>query len=544
MKKKTLSALVLATSLLVAGCGSSNYTKVEDGKYVLFTVNGTNYYADDLLGANDGNVDLSFLDTTAGVKAAYQAIWNAVVQASQPVTTTIQNSADLAYDSWESDTVATYATNYSVSTRQARAAVLESKGYETVEDKKAALLLAEQETALIKSYKKNKIEPADLTVLDNSTILEKYVNKATPMILSHILVSISDSTNVYTGGTITQTESEKLGSICNRLALSNNSSNKFTAVATKSDDGSYSSGGNLGIMDTYTSYVSEFKYGTYVAQTVLNHNSASFNEALYGLTSEESDPLFGSDGIYANYSINKISVDQVCSSLVNDSTDVGVQDPTATSEDTSKYIRNIVFNQYFNTPAVQFLTISDSASTTDYPTEYRSMNADKIVTDDSGNPIIVVRSTYGIHFITVGYDSALHTSSENTTYFSYQNSTSAVSETNNYVKGTNYLGYDTLADAQTARKSEVETRVLNYANGGYVGLTASDSYLSYEMFSYYLNQSGITIPNSVIKTAVSNYLSNLTGALEDTINSYEKSNWSAYIDQLEYDASVRSYLYK
>ncbi len=543
MNKKTLSLTLLSAALLLSGCGNSAKTKpvIEDGKYVLFTIDGTNYYADDILGTDSDVSDLSFIKTTAGIQAAYRVIRNAVIQAAQPVTTTIQNSADLAYDAWE-ENVKTVSSSYNISIKEARAYLLEQEGYESIDEKKAALLLTEQETALTKSYKKNKIEPS-LANLTGTTPLEKYVANATPMIVNHILVKLDSSNNVYSKAELSQTEAEKLGTICNRLALSNKSSNKFASIAYNSDDGSYTTGGSLGIMDTYTGFVNEFKFGVYTAETVLNNNSNNFRNAL-GISASANDELFGEDGIYQAGQINKISVNEVCSTLVSKSTDIGTQVAGATEDDTSLYVRNQYFNKYFNTPAAQFLTYTDGASETDYPLAERSLNSDGIVTDESGNPIIVVRSTYGIHFITVGYNPLDHSVEENIKYFSYISTDSAINASNNYVKQEDYAGYDDLAAAMTARKEEVDSRVLNYLQGGYVGITPNANYLNYEIFEYYLNSTGIEIPNSTIKKAVLGYVDNLQGALSSTIEAYEGQSWSDYIDLLNYDKSMRDEIYK
>ncbi|MDD4123908.1 MAG: hypothetical protein PHD50_03455 [Bacilli bacterium] len=542
MKKKSLSILLLTASLLAAGCSSSDVSPVvEDGKYVLFSINGTNYYADDILGTNSNKFDLSFLDTVAGIKATYTEIENAIIQAAMPVTTTIQNSADLAYETWE-DSVESLATEYSISIREARAYQLESEGYETVDEKKAALLLAEQKTALEKSYKKNKIEPS-LTSLSGDTPLEKYVTNAVPMIVNHILVTISDSSDIYTKAAITSDEADKLGTICNRLALSKKSSNKFSLVAYDSDDGSYTYGGALGIMDTYTSYVSEFKLGVYVAETALNKDIANYRYAALGIDSGVEDALFGNDGVYANYNVNKVSVNEVCSALVSQSTDKGEQS-SSTTEDVQKYPRNILFNKYFNTPAVQFLTYTDGASETAYPLSDRSVNSQGIVTDEAGNPIIVARSTYGIHFITVSYSSLDNQELDNVKYFSYLSSSSDIDSTNNYVKSTVDIGYDTLSDAQDARKKAVETKVLNYLQGGFVSISSNSDFLSYEMFKTYLNSTGIEIPNEKIKNSVLGYIENRYSGLNETIVAYENSNWYDYINKLTYDSSMRAEIYK
>jgi predicted small secreted protein len=544
MKKHNLALLVLASSLLVAGCTTGDNTTrplVQDGKSVLFSINGTNYFADDLFGIGNNSFDLSMLDNNAMVAQLYTAIENAVVEASQPVTTTISNAAELEFEAFEED-VRTFATQSNLSVREARALYLEDLGFETVDDLKASYVLAQQKAALIRSFNRVHLEPQSAT-LTGVTALERYVDQTNPLIVSHILIAIANKNDVYNKAVITEAEADKLGNVCNRLSLSNKETNKFTLIAGISDDGSFRFGGNLGIMDSYTRYVSEFKFGVYSALASLN--LVGTNASKVGIDSLIYNQLFGSSGIYANNQVNRIQVDNVCADLVNLKADRGNQPVGATSDDANLYPRNKIFNQHFNFPGVQFLTLSNSASTTTYPTAERSLTAQGIVTDNFGNPIVVTRSEFGIHFIAVNYNSFNKTQAENTNYFRF-NSTNVtgVNDSNNYVLNTNYVGFETLTNASAERSKEVSSRVDNFLKGGFESLPPNQEYLNFAIFKYFFELSGLEISNPVIKDTVMKYIGLREKGFASSLTAFRSELWQEYILNLEHDKVLRAQIYR
>ena len=544
MKKHNLALLVLASSLLVAGCTSGdNKTRplVQDGKSVLFSINGTNYFADDLFGIGNNSFDLSMLDNNAMVAELYAAIENAVVEASQPVTTTISNAAELEFEAFEED-VRSFATQSNLSVREARALLLEDLGFETVDELQASYVLAQQKAALVRSFNRVHLEPQSAT-LTGLTALEQYVDQAKPLIVSHILVTIASKNDVYNKADITEAEADKLGNVCNRLSLSNKETNKFTLIAGISDDGSFRFGGNLGVMDSYTSFVSEFKFGVYSALASLNLTGTNANKV--GIDTEVYNQLFGTSGIYADNQINRMQVDNVCANLVDLKDSRGNQPVGATSDDVNLYPRNTIFNQHFNFPGVQFLTLSNAASTTAYPTAERSLNAQGIVTDDLGNPIIVTRSEFGIHFIAVNYSSFDKSQAENTNYFRF-NSTNVtgVNDSNNYVLNPNFVGYESLANAQSERLKQVSERVDNFLKGGFVSLQPNEEYLNFEIFKYFYELSGLEITTPAVEAAVMNYIGIREKGFSSTVTAFQSDLWQDYILNLEHDKVLRAQIYR
>ncbi len=525
MKGKILPITLLVGAMLIGGCGSKSQTSqvVEDGKYVLFTINGTSYYADDVLGFESDRLDINYLNSNQGLTSAYDEIYNAIVEASVPVTTTIKNLAELAYDDWLDETVQEVVSTYGYSKKEAILLVLENEGYKSEDEKKAALLLEQQKKTFEKNYLKNNLEP-NYSSLKGDSPLERYLEAYTPMIVNHILIKLEDNGNYYKGASLTQDETEKLGTICNRLALSNNAANSFDSIALQSDDGTYAYGGCLGIMDQGTSFVSSFKYGTYAGLMALADNKEDYKKALH-INDENYEALFGSNGIYPNGTVQTIEVDKIATDLLTNSTNAAK--------------RNEIFNTYFNTPEVKFLTYSNSASDQNYPVDERSVNAKNIVTDSNGYPIMVVRSEYGVHFITVSYDSINNSAEDNAKYFAFSSSNKIITKDNNYCLNENYTGYDDLASAIQEKQEDIKDAVTNYLEGGFVGIEASETYLSYNRFLDGLKSSGIEINNALVRKAIIGKTNDSLLALNTVINEYNNSLIEGYIDSIEFDHEMR-----
>jgi hypothetical protein len=240
-----------------------------------------------------------------------------------------------------------------------------------------------------------------------------------------------------------------------------------------------------------------------------------------------------------------MQVDNVCANLVDLKDSRGNQPVGATSDDVNLYPRNTIFNQHFNFPGVQFLTLSNAASTTAYPTVERSLNAQGIVTDDLGNPIIVTRSEFGIHFIAVNYNSFNKSPAENTNYFRFNSTNvSGVNDTNNYVLNPNFVGYETLANAQSERLKQVSGRVDNFLKGGFVSLRPSEEYLNFAIFKYFYELSGLQITNPAIEAAVMNYIGIRENGFDTTVIAFQADLWQDYILNLEHDKVLRVQIYR
>ena len=118
MNKKNLSIMSLLTlSLaLLGGCGEGD-KNVSD---IVLEVDGKKYTADQLYN--------QLLATGAGANEAFSVVLRLVVESSMETNVNIQTAADMAEEKFEEE-VDTYAQTNGVSTKDARKALLEERGY-------------------------------------------------------------------------------------------------------------------------------------------------------------------------------------------------------------------------------------------------------------------------------------------------------------------------------------------------------------------------------------------------------------------------------
>lgn len=571
MKKTAVSfSLLLA---LLGGCltGCDVKHKKIDGKQVLFTVGETEVVADDLLGFEDqGKLSYDFLKTDEGVQAVYEAIYNAIAQKNVEITKTIEGAVEERMDDFDEE-VENLASSDGTTTRKAEKTKLEQLGLEDREELKNYFTILEQKEELANMFEKENMEPeTDKTdaTLNGKSMLENYVKETSPMIVKHVLVNVADSCTLYEMGEITKEEVDKLTSVMQRLALGKASRNSFKSVAVEeSEDTTASKGGNLGIMDTYTSFVNEFKLGLYVNE-LINNNECDPNDT-FG-AKEFEDRLFGADGVYAN-GIRTINVATIGAVLAYVEADQAKDEQkaaghTKTSEyDVDLYPRNIIYNKYLNTPAIANLRLDlsnaeieiDALLAECYPhmdgveraakvqevmnsTYFQALqveanqllNNNKLVLDgENGKPVVLAKSSYGFHFLSTTWTSVGKEAKEAVEYFMYNNTLNASTLT--YVKDTQYnFGYSTVTVGQNARKTEIKNRVLNYVEGGY-GDNANKTLLDYKIFEYYLANGNVTIKDATLKTEVEKMIANERAIKATSISESIYDAWDSYVNSIE-----------
>lgn len=97
---------------------------------------------------------------------------------------------------------------------------------------------------------------------------EEY-NSVFPYHIQHILVKLSGDADDYSRAKITESEAKQLWNVVYKLI--NGDLYSFEDIAfDESEDGSASSYGDAGIMSTHTSFVNEFKLGTYAYDAILS----------------------------------------------------------------------------------------------------------------------------------------------------------------------------------------------------------------------------------------------------------------------------------
>lgn len=549
MKKKTLSLslMLLVGAASLSGCSASINPLEIDGKDVLFSVNGTNVYAEDILGFEENSSAFySFLKTSAGKVAVYDAVEKTIVQQNYPVTDDIRESVDASEMADWDEKVQEYVDTYGVTSRKAESTLLEEAGFESRDELYESYLLKRQKEKLWEQFDSDFTQPYVVNRKDTTkTLIEQYVENAAPMIVKHILVKVGDS-NVRTQAAITETEADNLGTVLQRLAKLDDGRNSFSSIASEeSEDGSAVNGGNLGIMDTYTSFVSEFKLGLYVAEAINNKDNADYNLKVLGINEDVKDMLFGTNGVFKNYAVESVSIASLGDDLVNKADDLAEDKqldvngkPLAKSDyDVQKYPRNEIFNEYFNFPGIKY--IKDAQG--------------NVLKDENKNPIVMVRSNYGIHFLSITWSALDHTGTtnedaqvaDNVQYLMYGKKASDVKLDKTYVKDAKYnVGYATASDGEDARENEVEGRIQNYIKGGYGSLSVNEKLYDFEVFNYYFNKSKITYSSKVVENALADYMSLITKYTEANIEVQVENTWDAYVKKIEASYEMHDLYYK
>ena len=272
------------------------------------------------------------------------------------------------------------------------------------------------------------------------------LNSKMPYHIRHILVNTSGSGTEYGVDTISEDNANKLSRVAERLALGKET---FGQVAkAESDDGSASKYGDVGIMTNAVSddgklkMVNEFQLGIYAFDTMFGSNrnvktedskgndvvrdSLGISRVASTLASTEFAPMDADSGSIAGLTRVPYSVFQDLKTYADKETNEEGYNVSDGKEQI--FPRNILWNRYLNRHNPFVITDNvraDSSTITraDYE-EYiasgfmgglssRFVSAKtlglvdeggldfKVLCDENNNPIIGVRSTYGIHLMII-----------------------------------------------------------------------------------------------------------------------------------------------
>ena len=188
-----------------------------------------------------------------------------------------------------------------------------------------------------------------------------YFKDQAPYHVSHILVKLEDGSGTnYSTGTISQANAKKLYDVVKALG---EGKDDFDTISRYSEDtGSRDMHGDLGIMDTSTSFVNEFKLGVYAYENYYGNESeetlkASKIDASSFKTKYEQAVL---DSFHETHLVagNIPTIDESVFATLNSVREVE-KDETHESvlEDAKEfYPRNIIYNKYLNRHMVAFIT--------------------------------------------------------------------------------------------------------------------------------------------------------------------------------------------
>ena len=319
--------------------------------------------------------------------------------------------------------------------------ILESNNVDDTEGLKQKFIY-EKEKEVMKNWYADNTDNAEalknefLGIDETGKKVDSNVKAAMPYHIRHILVKVdeaSDAQAKFYKGTISEAQAKLLADTVSTLA-----SGKYTfsqIAGMYSEDGSASSGGDVGIMtNTATSgslgMVNEFQLGLYAydnlydAANVADAAAADIKEGL-GITDEVKAALpaaavevpyeaFVKLGEYAD-----VIADKEGNKLANGSTTV--------------YPRNILWNKYLNLHNVFVIKNAKTGASNfgaanaadefdnlcgsgEYDASLKNFNSDGYLCDENGNVIIGVRSQYGIHFMII--EESMYDYAELATYYS------------------------------------------------------------------------------------------------------------------------------
>jgi len=548
---KRLATLSLVSLLAVGSltaCGEGY--DYEEG--IMLYLNGEAYTTDELFEESYG------IDTSAGIKAIYDVVNEAIIEADIPTTDTMTQIVDNLMEDFYDDCEDTADTNGTTKSEEIENA-LEDLGFDDVDELEDSYYLEQKQTKAEDEYYSNDRYEEEF--------IPSFVEETSPYHVKHILVKVDASSSDLYNATISEDDAEDIANVVERLATGED----FGTVAqTKSEDTTSAENfGDAGIMSTKTNFVSEFKYGIYTydamfnpeiddetKETVIDKTFATDENIVSAYQDEIDGKAFG-----IPYSAVK-ELDYYA-----DVTTAADGQPVSDAEEYN-YPRNILFNNYFNNHSLSFVFLDENTDDSSYYydssdyTEAASsgrfqtvsgisdnlqlLDADdtgvysalqqidsskKILCDEEGRPILVTRagtgtsdSGYqGIHFIVAQKDPFTTTNEELESYYTLDTPSTTSSEDDedtfvNFVDSTN-------KDVYTERVESIKTAV-----------KAMDSNFSLRQFEYYLdeaiNEHGLRMSDE-LEEAITKYISTTRATTEESEERAYNENWEDYLYLLQ-----------
>ena len=374
-----------------------------------------------------------------------------------------------------------------------------------------------------------------------------------PYHVSHILVKVDDGAGTnYANGTISEANATKLSKLLEALE-SGKDDFKEIAYNYSEDSGSRVLRGDLGIMDTSTSFVNEFKLGIYAYENIFGDAASKTDANADRITMKKSIRDNYKDAVAESFDteIPTISKDVFA--------DLGKVADVETDKDNKPvlegsanfYPRNVIYNKYLNRHSFAFVEgaagdVHGATATTGYHKYESGALKDKIILSAkvSGvwRPILVVRagSDYqGIHFIVVNrspYDSELNGVSQTnyyTTFYPDQKSIYPKDASGEPIKSyVNFSSSNTDVSATKKRAEELASKLKSF----------DSDRLSKYIFKKYLEDEGVTIQQTHLKEQLFKWIDASILKAEDERSENWTKTWNEYIDSLSRQGSERSKL--
>ena len=591
MKNTKLSVSLIACLLSVGGlAGCSKVKSSNDGVLLTYTVDGQEHEitADQILekSYDDSSKYQSIFDVIYSVLVKNYFNHEAEVdyygqkrtigkgQMGEPKDVahgsegSIYGKANQKVDE-DIDTAHTNADQNNTRYKKELETILDSHGVKTIEELKEKYVEEIQKETFEKNFYTYYIEdlkqgagathlwnqPGDTTLKD---FWAGYFEDQMPYHVSHILVKLEDGSGTnYANGTISEANAKKLYDVVDALA---NSEDTFSTIAKQysEDPGSRALSGDLGIMDTSTSFVNEFKLGVYAY------------ENYYGKDADEVDGTkIDAQEFAANYEAaveKSFTVDELVNDVPVISADVFEWLKDAAEEDkdedkeevldneASLYPRNIIYNKFLNRHSVAFIVGTSEAedgATHGYHTYTEGKLAGvgpilSVKVAGEWRPILAVRagSDYqGIHFIVVnrspletGDDANGVSQSEYyTTFYPEQDLYPHTGSGDARVNKKTYVNFsskDSDVSATKKRAEELASKLKSF----------DSDRLSKYIFKKYLAEEKVVINQTKLAESLEKWINTSVEKAEADREENWSKTWTEYIDTLSRQGSERSKL--
>ena len=223
MKSKSKLALMLTCMLMLSACQSNNTSQGA----AIASINGENISATQLYD--------ELVNSSTGKSAFFQETIREVVTANLPITDAMKTEADITLENLQEQ----YSSYYGSDAETYLNNALTQSGFEDLDDYKETLIYSFQLQEFLNKYIEDHFDE----------VFQDYYETQHPRYVSHILISMDDPDNP------TEEEQAKVDEVQSRL----DAGEDFAELAKEySDDTTASVGGDLGICDKSTSFVTEF----------------------------------------------------------------------------------------------------------------------------------------------------------------------------------------------------------------------------------------------------------------------------------------------
>lgn len=436
MKKKLAAVTLFLSSALVAtGCDSNEvtYKENDNGQSIIFSINGSEYTADDLL---KDLQDSSTAKTKLYGEVSRQVFTKYAEDNLSDKLESIREDAENDVEDFKDDcqtNAKEEGTDYDTYLENA----LAQKGVETLEELKALYYYQGLKNEILDDF----VEEEN----NYNYFLNEYLATYTPFQVKHVLVAANTADTNYRDGTMTADNARKLLSVLDRFVAGDS----FDKVAELTDDTSSKDNGGVMPFNEAQNYVSEFRFATYAQEIFGKYQSLDDRYAmaakLHVVNDDEESSDFVSKEEFEESNLYSVYADGIKSVQLNDiltlnnkvtndmkgnynyfdkaGNEKGNEIPTIAEqpyemnvskfndegEINEKYFeeyqlkRNEIFNRYLNTHQVKYIELENSVAT-----EANSTTLDDgrvVLADDNDNPIFFALASTGIHFMSMVWNS-------------------------------------------------------------------------------------------------------------------------------------------